>query len=40
MVYNAGLPIPDDDAYEGYPQIENGVGMLRSFTDEFYSIFK
>lgn len=34
---NAGLPIPDEDAYEGYPQIENGVGMLRSFTDEFYS---
>ena len=34
---NAGLPIPDEDAYEGYPQIENGVGMLRSFSDEFYS---
>lgn len=34
---NAKLPIPDEDAYEGYPQIENGVGMLRSFNDEFYS---
>ena len=34
---NAGLPIPDEDAYEGYPQIENGVGMLRSFMEEFYS---
>ena len=33
---NAGLPIPNEDAYEGYSQIENGVGMLRSFTDEFY----
>lgn len=32
---NAGLPIPDADSYEGYPQIENGVGMLRSFRDEF-----
>lgn len=32
---NAGLPIPDEDSYEGYPQIENGVGMLRSFMDEF-----
>ena len=30
----AGLPIPDADYYEDYPQIENGVGMLRSFTDE------
>lgn len=34
---NAGLPIPDEDAYEGYPQIENGVGMLSSFMEEFYS---
>lgn len=32
---SAGLPIPDADSYEGYPQIENGVGMIRSFTDEF-----
>ncbi|NLO10640.1 MAG: DUF512 domain-containing protein [Clostridiales bacterium] len=36
---NAGLPIPDEEDYEGYPQIENGVGMLRSFTDEFYTYF-
>lgn len=34
---NAGLPVPDEEAYEGYPQIENGVGMLRSFSEEFYS---
>ena len=27
--------IPDADYYEEYPQIENGVGMLRSFSDEF-----
>ena len=31
----AGLPIPSADYYDGYPQIENGVGMLRSFEDEF-----
>ncbi|MCR5625426.1 MAG: DUF512 domain-containing protein, partial [Lachnospiraceae bacterium] len=31
----AGLPIPGSDYYEGYGQIENGVGMLRSFLDEF-----
>ena len=31
----AGRPIPDADYYEEYPQIENGVGMLRSFMDEF-----
>ncbi|MBP3582908.1 MAG: DUF512 domain-containing protein [Clostridia bacterium] len=31
----AGLPIPDADYYEEYPQIENGVGMLRSLLDEF-----
>ena len=27
--------IPDADYYEGYPQLENGVGMLRSFGDDF-----
>ena len=27
--------IPDDSYYEDYPQIENGVGMLRSFSEEF-----
>ena len=37
---NAGLPIPDEEAYEGYPQLENGVGMLRSFTDEFKEYLK
>lgn len=27
--------IPDEDFYEGYPQIENGVGMIRSDSVEF-----
>ncbi|MBO5907872.1 MAG: DUF512 domain-containing protein [Clostridia bacterium] len=31
----ANREIPDADYYEDYPQIENGVGMLRSFSDEF-----
>ena len=31
----SGTPLPDFEHYEGYPQIENGVGMLRSFEDEF-----
>ena len=31
----AGRAIPDADYYEDYQQIENGVGMLRSFADEF-----
>ncbi len=30
----AGLPIPEEEYYEEYPQIENGVGMLRSMEDE------
>ncbi len=30
----AGLPLPSEDEYEGYPQIENGVGMVRSLTEE------
>ena len=31
----AGREIPDADYYEDYPQLENGVGMLRSLADEF-----
>ena len=27
----SGLPLPTDEEYEDYPQIENGVGMLRMF---------
>jgi putative radical SAM enzyme (TIGR03279 family) len=35
----AGLPIPDADSYEGYPQIENGVGLIRSLQEEFTEYF-
>ena len=31
----AQLPIPEDAAYEDYPQYENGVGLLRRLYDEF-----
>ncbi len=31
----AELPIPEEDDYEGYPQIENGVGLVRSLKKEF-----
>ena len=31
----AGLPIPREDEYDGYPQLENGVGMLRCHREEF-----
>ena len=27
----SGLPLPQDEEYEDYPQIENGIGMLRMF---------
>jgi putative radical SAM enzyme (TIGR03279 family) len=30
----AGRPFPDADAYEGFPQHENGIGMARTFADE------
>ena len=35
LYLKAARPIPDSEYYEDYPQIENGVGMLRSFLDEF-----
>ncbi len=36
----AGLPIPDADSYEGYPQIENGVGLIRSLQEEFAEYYE
>ena len=29
-------PLPEDEAYEDYPQLENGVGMLRMFETDLY----
>ena len=36
----AGRPIPDEAYYEGYGQLENGVGMVRSLTEEVHSYLK
>ncbi len=33
----AGRPFPDRDAYEGFPQQENGIGMARVFAAEVAS---
>ena len=35
LFLRAGRPLPEEDYYEGYRQIENGVGMLRSLGDDF-----
>ena len=35
MYVKSGREIPPEDYYEGYPQIENGVGMIRSMRSEF-----
>ena len=31
----ADEPLPEEDSYDGYPQLENGVGMLRLLYTEF-----
>ncbi len=31
----SGVPLPDEEFYEGYAQIENGVGMITSLRTEF-----
>jgi len=31
----AGLPIPPEEEYDDYPQLENGVGLIRSMQTEF-----
>ena len=35
LYIKGGLPIPPDEFYEEYAQIENGVGMIRSLAAEF-----
>ena len=35
LYLKAGLPLPAEDYYEGYAQIENGVGMITSLLTEF-----
>ncbi len=36
----AGYSIPDSKAYYGFPQIENGVGMIASMREEFFDALK
>ena len=37
LYLKAGLPLPPDEFYEDYVQLENGVGMLRLLETEFRS---
>ncbi|NNC92816.1 MAG: DUF512 domain-containing protein [Acidimicrobiia bacterium] len=34
LYLQAGVPVPEHGAYEGFPQHENGIGMARAFVDE------
>ena len=36
----ASLPLPEENYYEDYPQIENGVGMLRDHRESFLYAFE
>ncbi|MDT7540664.1 MAG: hypothetical protein QOE33_568 [Acidobacteriota bacterium] len=36
----AGLPIPSRRHYGDYPQIEDGVGMVRSFAEDFARVWR
>ncbi len=31
----ADMPLPPEEHYDGYPQIENGIGLTRSFLEEW-----
>ena len=35
MYIKSGRELPEEPYYDGYPQIENGVGMIRSMKEEF-----
>ncbi|MCR4406890.1 MAG: DUF512 domain-containing protein [Anaerolineae bacterium] len=34
----AGQPLPTAETYDGFPQIENGVGLVRQFLDEWQAV--
>lgn len=36
----AEVDLPSNEAYDGFPQLENGVGMLRKFRDEINEALK
>jgi putative radical SAM enzyme (TIGR03279 family) len=36
----AGLPVPSQKHYGDYPQIEDGIGMVRSFANEFEALLR
>ncbi|MCR5595920.1 MAG: DUF512 domain-containing protein [Lachnospiraceae bacterium] len=36
----AGLPLPEEDRYDGYVQLENGVGMVRLMLNEFDDAYR
>ncbi len=36
----AGIPIPRGESYDGYPQLENGVGLIASLKEEFAAALK
>ena len=38
LYLKAELPLPEEDYYEGYRQLENGVGMLRSLEGDFMAV--
>lgn len=31
----AGLPLPEEEEYDGFPQLDNGIGLARSFISEW-----
>ena len=40
LFLRAGMELPQEDYYEGYRQLENGVGMLRSLEQDFLSAMR
>lgn len=36
----AGMDLPEESRYDGYLQLENGVGMIRLLQDEFHQAFE
>jgi NifB/MoaA-like Fe-S oxidoreductase len=36
----AGRPLPEEERYDGYLQLENGVGMVRNFVNEFSECYR
>ena len=38
LYLRAGFPVPPEEEYDGFPQLENGIGLVRQLLDEWQGV--